>query len=219
MNITWLGQSCFKIEEKVAGNLVSVVTDPYDKKIGLRLPKTKANLATISHDHFDHNNVEAIVGIEENEPFVIDRSGEYEYRGIFVAGIGSFHDKKEGAERGKSVMFRIEINGISILHCGDLGTTLSDEQLEKIGNVDILLVPVGGTYTINAKEAAEIVRQVEPRVVIPMHYKIPGLDLDVDDVKGFIKEMGNGSEVMSKFKISKKDLPVEETQLVILEKQ
>lgn len=219
MNITWLGQSCFKIEEKVNGEIVTVVTDPYDKTIGLRLPKTKANLVTVSHDHHDHNNIEGVLGMEENEPFIIDRSGEYEYKGIFVNGVGSFHDKKEGEERGKSVMFRIEIDGVSVLHCGDLGTNLSDAQLEKIGEVDILLIPVGGKYTLNAKEAAEVVRQVEPRIVVPMHYKIPGLDLDIDDVKAFSKEMGNGSEVVSKLKMNKKDLPVDEIKLVILEKQ
>ena len=219
MNITWLGQSCFKIEEKVNGNLVTVITDPYDKTIGLRLPKTKANLITVSHNENDHNNVEAILGLEENDPFIIDRSGEYEYKGIFVNGIGSFRDKKEMEGLGKSVMFRIEIGGISVLHCGDLGTKLSDAQLEKIGEVDILLIPVGGTYTLNAKDAAEVVRQVEPRLVVPMHYKIPGLDLDIADVKAFSKEMGNGSDVLSKLKVNKKDLPVEEIKLVILEKQ
>ncbi|MBT7497528.1 MBL fold metallo-hydrolase [Candidatus Woesearchaeota archaeon] len=219
MNITWLGQSCFKIEEKVKGEVVTVVTDPYDKTIGLRLPKSKANLVTVSHDHHDHNNVEGVLGLEEKEPFIIDRSGEYEYKGVFVTGVGSFHDKKEGEERGKSVMFRIEIAGVSVLHCGDLGTKLSDAQLEKIGEVDILLVPVGGKYTVNAKEAAEVVRQIEPRVVVPMHYKIPGLDLDIDDVKAFSKEMGNGSEVIGKLKMNKKDLPIDEIKLVILEKQ
>lgn len=219
MNITWLGHSCFKIEEKIKGNLITVVTDPYEKQLGLRLPKTKANLVTVSHDHFDHNNVDGIIGLEENEPFVIDRSGEYEYKGVFVTGIGAYHDKKEGAERGKVVMCKIEINGISILHCGDLGTSLSDAQLEKIGDVDILLIPVGGLYTVNAKEASEVVRQIEPRIVVPMHYKIPGIDLDIDDVKAFSKEMGNGSEVLNKLKIAKKDLPAEEIKLVILEKQ
>lgn len=219
MNITWLGHACFKIEEKVDGNLVTVVTDPYDKQIGLRLPKTKANLVTVSHDHFDHNYIEGVGGLEDNEPFVIDRPGEYEYKGVFVTGIGAYHDKKEGADRGKTVMFRIEIDGITILHCGDLGTTLSDSQLEKIGDIDVLLIPVGGTYTVNAKEAAEVVRQIEPRMVVPMHYKIPGVNLDIDDVKNFSKEMGNGSEVLQKLKISKKDLPVEEIKLVILEKQ
>jgi L-ascorbate metabolism protein UlaG (beta-lactamase superfamily) len=219
MNITWHGQSCFKIEEKIKGQLVTVVTDPYENEAtGLRLPKMKAEIVTVSHDHDDHNNYGSILPVDSEQPKLIDRPGEYEANGVFVAGIGAYHDKKSGEELGKSVMYKMDIGGIKLLHLGDLGTTLSDAQLEKIDDVDVLFVPVGGKYTIDAKEAAEVVRQVEPRIVIPMHYSIPGLKYDIESVDKFKKEMGNNAEEVSKLKISKKDLPQEEIKLVILEK-
>lgn len=217
MNITWHGQSCFKIEEKVNGNLVTVVTDPFDNSIGLRLPKLRADIVSVSHSHSDHNNSAAVEGIADKSPFVIDRPGEYETRGVSIFGIGSFHDKSEGAERGKSVMFKFDFDGLTVLHLGDLGTLLSDQQLERLDEVDVLLIPVGGKYTINAKEAAEVVRQIEPRVVVPMHYHLPGLKVDLDGVEKFRKEMGNKAETMPKLKISKKEMPSDETKLVILE--
>ena len=218
MNITWLGHSSFRLEEKIDGENVVVVTDPYNKEVGLRMSKQKAHIVTSSHDHFDHNNFDAVVGIEEGGPIVFDRPGEYEVKGVFVIGIGSYHDKKEGKERGKSVMFKFDFAGVSVLHLGDLGTALSDAQLSKIEDVDILLVPVGGNYTIDSKEAAAVVRQIEPRIVIPMHYKIKGIDVDIENADKFIKEMGNNVEPLSKFKINKRDLPPENTQLVVLEK-
>lgn len=218
MNITWFGQSCFRLEEKIDGETIAAVTDPYGKEVGFKLPKQKAHIVTSSHDHFDHNNVEAVVGLEEDGPVVLDRPGEYEVKGVFVNGIGSYHDKKEGSERGKSIIFKFDFAGLTVLHLGDLGTTLSDVQLEKIEEVDILLVPVGGKYTIDAKEAAEVVRQIEPRIVIPMHYKIKGLTVDIENVEKFIKEMGNNAETLPKLKINKKDLPQEDTKLIILEK-
>jgi L-ascorbate metabolism protein UlaG (beta-lactamase superfamily) len=219
MNISWLGHSAFKIEEKINNEIITVVTDPYDKSIGLRFPKTKADIITVSHYHGDHSNIVDVKPAGETAPFIIDRPGEYEVKGVFVNGVGSYHDNKEGAERGKSTMFRIEMNGVSVLHCGDLGTTLSNFQLEKIGEIDIMLIPVGSTYTIGSKEAAEVVRQVEPRIVIPMHYKIPGVTLNINDASKFIKEMGNGQEPLAKLKINKKDLPQEEIKLVVLDKQ
>ena len=218
MNIIWNGQSCFRIEDKINGENVVLVTDPYDNSIGLRLPKQKATIVTTSHDHEGHNNVLAVEGIEEDGPIVFDRPGEYEVKGGFITGIGSYHDKQEGKERGKSIIFKIDFNGLTILHLGDLGTALSSAQLEKIENVDILLVPVGGTYTLNAKEAAEVVRQVEPRIVIPMHYKIKGLKTEIESEEKFIKEMGGDAEKLNKLKIAKKDLPQEDTKLIILEK-
>ena len=218
MDITWLGHSCFKIEGKIKGQPVIVVTDPYDNSTGLKLPKVKADLVSVSHAHEDHNNYAGFSGTEEALPLLIDRPGEYEVKGVFATGIGSYHDKKQGEERGKSVMFRFDLDGIKVLHLGDLGTALSGAQLERIEDVDILLIPVGGKYTIDAKEAAAVVRQIEPRIVIPMHYSIPGLKLDIDGVEKFKKEMGNKVEVLNKLKIAKKDLPQDEIKFIILEK-
>jgi len=219
MNITSLGHSCFEIEDKINGVPVVLVTDPYDKETGLRLPKTRADIVTVSHDHHDHNNVEAILGTEDKPPFIIDRPGEYEFKGMFVTGIGCYHDKEEGSKLGKSTMYKIESEDICVLHCGDLATTLSEAQLEKIGEVDVLLIPVGGKYTLDAKDAADVVRQIDPRIVIPMHYKVPGLNIDIAGVEAFCKEMGSNGEKMTKFKFQKKDLPSEEIKLIILEKE
>ena len=218
MNISWLGHSCFKMEEKIKGQQITILTDPFDKGTGLRLPKIKAEMVTVSHYHDDHSNVAGVHPVEGKDLVVIDRPGEYEVAGVFVFGIGSYHDKKQGQELGKSVMFKFDIGGIKVLHMGDIGTTLSDLQLEKVDEVDVLLIPVGGKYTVNAKEAAEIVRQIEPRIVIPMHYKIPGLKIDIDGLDNFRKEMGNKAETVNKLKIAKKDLPVDDVKLIILEK-
>jgi len=219
MYISWLGYSCFKIEEKVRGEeSVTIVTDPYDKSIGLRLPKTRADIVSVSHQHCGHNNVEEVLTATEEAPLVFDRPGEYEAKGVSLHGIGAYHDKKDGAVEGKSTMFHIEVGGINVVHLGDLGVMLSNQQIEKLGDIDVLLIPVGGKKTLDAKEAAELVRQLEPRIVIPMHYKSEGVTEDLDGLEKFKKEMGDKAEVMPKLKISKKDLPQEETKLIILER-
>lgn len=214
MTITWLGHSCFKIQDKE----VTVVTDPYDSSVGFKLPRLSADIVTISHDHYDHNNIDGVHGIG-GEPFLISGPGEYEVKGVFVYGIPFWHDKSQGKERGENIVYRIEMEGISVAHLGDLGHTLSEEQTSKLDGVDILLIPVGGKYTIGAREATEVINEIEPRIVIPMHYKIHGLKLDIDPVDKFLKEMGaSKAEKLPKLKISKKDLPQEETKVILLEK-
>lgn len=215
MTISWLGQSCFKIQ----GKDVALVTDPYGGEVGLKLSRLSADIVTVSHDHDDHNNVDAVRGEKGETPFLISSPGEYEVKGVFVYGIPFWHDKSEGKERGQSVTYRIEMEGISIAHLGDLGHTLNEEQVAKLDGVDILLIPVGDKWTIGAREAAEIINEIEPRIVIPMHYKIPGLKMDIDPVDKFLKEMGAGkAEHLPKLKIVKKDLPQEETKVIILDK-
>jgi len=210
MQITWLGQACFKIQGKEA----IIVTDPYEgSKYGLKPLRLKADIVTSSHDHDDHNNIKAISG----QPFVINTPGEFETKEVFIWGVHSWHDNKEGADRGDNVIFIFQIEGVKIAHLGDLGTSLSDKQFEKLEGVDILMVPVGGVYTIDGKQAADLVNKVEPRIVIPMHYKIPGLKLKLDGVEKFCNELGikaNGAE--DKLSINKKDLPVDEMQVVLL---
>ncbi|MFZ5364402.1 MAG: MBL fold metallo-hydrolase [Patescibacteria group bacterium] len=214
MTITWLGQSCFKIQ---IGD-VTLVTDPYNSEVGFKLPRLTADIVTVSHDHFDHNNTEGVSGIN-GAPFVITSPGEYEVKGVFVYGNLFWHDKSEGAERGSNIVYCIEAEGISLAHLGDLGHTLSDEQIEKLDGIDILFVPVGGKWTLGASEAVKIINAIEPRIVIPMHYKIPGLKVDVETVDKFLKEMGaSKAEKLPKLKISKKDLPQEETKVIVLEK-
>lgn len=214
MIITWLGHACFKIQDKE----VTIITDPYDSSIGFKLPRLKADIVTVSHDHYDHNNIAGVKGIS-GEPFIIKNPGEYEIKGVFIYGIPFWHDKSEGKERGANIAYRIEIEGISVVHLGDLGHFLTEEQAALLGSIDILLIPVGGKYTIGVKEAVEIINELEPRIVIPMHYKIPGLKIDIEPVDKFLKEMGVSKvERLPKLKIVKKDLPQEETKVILLEK-
>jgi len=212
MYITWLGQSCFKLQDKIGPDGVLLVTDPYEDKIGLKMPHFEADIVTISHSHYDHNNIGAIRG----NPFIINTAGEYEIKDVFVEGVESAHDEKEGSERGENIIYRIEMEDISITHLGDLGHVLDAKQLEKLEGTDILLIPVGGKYTINAAKAVEVISQIEPRIVIPMHYKIPGLKEDFDGIEKFIKELGIKPRNEEKLKISKKDLPQDDMELVIL---
>ena len=212
MIITWQGHSCFKIQDKIGSDGVTVVTDPFSKEVGLKVPNCEADIVTISHDHYDHNNSAALRG----QPLIINCAGEYDYKGILVEGIDSFHDDKEGKERGLNVIYRFEVEDISIVHLGDLGSPLDNGQLEKLAGTDILLIPVGGKYTLDAKKAVEVISQIEPRIVIPMHYKIKDLKIDIDPVDKFIKEIGVEPTYEEKLKISKKDLPQEDMELVIL---
>ncbi len=213
MIITWLGQSCFKIQDKTGTDNVVIATDPFSKDYGLKVPNFEAEIVTVSHlQHDDHNNVKALRG----DPFVVNGPGEYDIKGVAINGITSYHDNKQGEERGVNTIYRIEMDDITITHLGDLGHELSAEQIEAVGGTDILLVPVGGTYTLDAKKAAKVVSQIEPRIVIPMHYKIDGLKMDIDGVDKFVKEIGIKPTEEDKLKISKKDLPQEDMEVVIL---
>lgn len=209
MTISWFGQSCFRIEAKEG----SILIDPFSKEIGLKTPKIKDDVVLVTHSHFDHNNT-----TDANpEAFIIDTPGEYERKGIQVKGIPSYHDKSQGAERGLNTIYIIKAEEITACHLGDFGEgKLSDAQVEAIGDVDILFVPVGGVFTIDAREAVEVITQIEPKVVIPMHYKIPDLQIDLDGPEKFIKEIGLTPEKTDKLKIAKKLLPVEEIKLVML---
>lgn len=213
MIITWLGHSAFKLQDKISSDGVTLVTDPYGKETGFKMPSFEADIITVSHDHPDHNNVDALRG----KPFVIDCAGEYDTKGILIEGIDSYHDEEEGKLRGNNIIYRIEIDDISVVHLGDLGHVLSNEQLEKLVGTDILLIPVGGKSTLDAKKAVEVISQIEPRIVIPMHYKVEGLAYeDFDSVDKFVKELGIQPSYEDKLKISKKDLPQEDMELVIL---
>lgn len=212
MIITWQGHSCFKIQDKIGPDGLTVVTDPFNKEIGLKVPNFEADIVTISHDHYDHNNAGALRG----QPFVVKSAGEYDIKGVMVEGIASYHDDKDGKENGGNIIYRIEMDDISVVHLGDLGQVLDNAQLEKLAGTDILLIPVGGEYTLDAKKAVEVISQIEPRLVIPMHYKTKDLKIDIEGVDKFVKELGVTPTYEEKLKISKKELPSEDMELVIL---
>jgi L-ascorbate metabolism protein UlaG (beta-lactamase superfamily) len=191
--IYWAGQSCFEISvSNSKDHEANIVIDPYDEKTGLKLPNLSADILLVTHQHHDHNNIKAVKG----DPFLIEGPGEYEVKGVFVQGIPSFHDDKEGKERGQNTIYVLEAEEMRFCHLGDLGQKqLTDEQLEKIDGVDVLMIPVGGEYTIDSSEAQKIIGQIEPKIVIPMHYALTKGDSKLDDVSKFLKTMGKPSVV------------------------
>lgn len=215
MIITYLGHSCFKLEGKE--NQAVLITDPFNADYGLKVPKMEADILTISHEHKDHSNAEA-VKVTDGKPFTINMAGEYEIKGVLIYGIPSYHDNEQGVKRGANIIYRIEMDNISIAHLGDLGHIPSNEIFEKLEGVDVLLIPVGGTYTIGAKEAANIISQIEPRIVVPMHYNDNNLKMDdIDTVEPFLKEMGvSKPESINKLKLTKNDLPQGTMQVVVM---
>ena len=169
MIIKWLGHASFLMES--AG--IKLLTDPFNAEIGYQLYKDKVDIVTVSHEHWDHNAVDILSG----NPRVIRETGLSTIDGIKILGISSFHDKKQGQERGNNIIFKISSENLDILHLGDLGHVLTDRQLMEVGNADILLVPVGGRYTVDAEAAYEIVEQLQPSIIIPMHFLTPDVSL------------------------------------------
>lgn len=213
--ISWAGQSCFQISvSNSKDHSADIVIDPFDESIGLKVPNFSADILLISHDHADHNNAKGIKG----EPFIISGPGEYEVKEVFIKGIPSFHDDKEGKEKGKNTIYLIEAEDIKFCHMGDFGQKqLTDEQLEKIDGVDVLMIPVGGEYTINSAEAQKIISQIEPKIVIPMHYAIPKLNVKLDEVAKFLKNMGKDSTVpQDKFTVKSSALPKDGAMEIIV---
>ncbi len=212
MDITYLGQASFRIKGKNA----AVVLDPFSNDIGIKFPKVEADIVTVTHDHPDHNNISGVGG----EPFVVRGPGEYEVAGVEIVAVASFHDNKSGAERGKNTIYNLKIDKINVAHLGDLGQdSLTEQQVEELGNVDILFLPVGGYYTIDAGTAAKIASQLEPKIIIPMHYLDSETNITVlEPVEKFLKEIGKEDiEATTKFTITVDKLP-EETQVVLMKK-
>ncbi len=220
MNITWYGQSCFRVSlqgQKKSRQAVSLVIDPFDESVGLKMPKIEADILLITHNHKDHSNRK----ITKTETFIIDSPGEYELRDVFIHGIFSFHDEQKGEERGTNTIYTIEAEEMKICHMGDFGQgEITNEQLKKIGDVDILMIPVGGVFTIGAKEATKIISQIEPRIIIPMHYKIPKLKIKLEELSPFLKAIGEkNATTEEKLNIQKKNLPSGEMKVVPLSPQ
>jgi len=209
MEISWLGHSCFRIK----GSHATVITDPYSPEIGYSLGKPTADIVTVSHQHPGHSYIQGIGG----DPKQVAGPGEYEISGVLIIGITTYHDKEGGKKKGKNTGYLIQIDEVAVCHLGDLGHVLTNEQVEEMENVDVLLLPAGGISTIDAPLAAEVVRQLEPKVVVPMHYKTEALKRELERVDRFLKEMGvKEIESQPKLSFSKANLPIS-TQVFLLD--
>ena len=209
MDITWLGHSCFRIK----GSQAVIITDPFPPDLGYSLGKPTANIVTVSHQHPSHSFVQGVGG----EPRIVQGPGEYEISGVLIIGVATFHDAEGGQKRGKNTVYLMEVDGISVCHLGDLGHVLTSEQVEEIGDVDVLLLPVGGVSTIGAPMAAEVIRQLEPKAVVPMHYKTPAINRELEPVDKFLKEMGMEQiDSQPKLSFTKSNLPAS-TQVFLLD--
>jgi L-ascorbate metabolism protein UlaG (beta-lactamase superfamily) len=178
MRIDWLGHACFLI---TSSSGLRIITDPYEPNIGYSPINESADIVTVSHDHFDHNAVKEVKG----NPEVVKKSATV--KGINFKAVETFHDEAKGSKRGRNTVFVFEVDGVKICHMGDLGHIPSQEQLRELGEVNILLIPVGGFYTIDARQASEIVSILKPNIVIPMHYKTEKIDFPISGVEEFLK--------------------------------
>ncbi len=214
MDITYLGHASFRIK----GGKKYLVTDPYEG-VGFSFPKNiKADLVTISHHHDDHAFVEGVKG----EPFVIDAPGEYEVEGIDVIAFSTYHDDEKGKERGKNLVIQFTIEDFQVLHCGDLGHDLSSSIVDELAEIDVMMVPVGGVYSLDPKGAKKIINTIAPKIVIPMHYKTDDHDQEtfgeMKTVEEFLESADLEYEKQEELSLSRSDLP-EDTKVVVLEQK
>jgi L-ascorbate metabolism protein UlaG (beta-lactamase superfamily) len=210
LDVTWLGHACFRLR----GRGAAVVTDPYPPAVGLKLGRMDAEVVTVSHEHENHSYTQLV----RDGAYEIHGPGEYEVAGVSVVGVPTYHDSEKGARHGRNTVYLIEIDDVRICHLGDLGHKLDDAEAEGVASPDVLLVPVGGHSVMNGAQAAEVVRQLEPRYVVPMHYAIPGLKVELDPVDRFLKEMGvTASEAQPKLSVQKSSVTEYETKVVVLE--
>lgn len=184
MRITWYGHSMFKIE---ASNGFTIVTDPFDSSVGYDIPDLSADIVTVSHNHHDHNNTDA-VDIKQR---IINKAGNFNVNGIDIKGIKSFHDNSKGAKRGNNIIFKYSIDGFDVCHLGDLGHMLSTDDIKDLGNVDVLMIPVGGYYTMDANTSFKVVNAINPKIILPMHYKTDRVSMPILEPHDFIKMFKN----------------------------
>lgn len=205
MTIRWLGHACFLITSEAG---VRVLIDPFDASIGYKVPSVEADVVLTSHDHSDHS----AINLAKGQPQIIMGSGEHQARGISFTGVASFHDTSSGSLRGRNTIFVFELDDVRVCHLGDLGHTLEHKQITHIGPVDVLLIPVGGVFTIAAHDADKVIEHLRPRIVIPMHYKTPALSLPIEPVDKFLANKPNVRRLeSSELKITRELLPSEQT--------
>ncbi|MCL6472185.1 MAG: MBL fold metallo-hydrolase [Firmicutes bacterium] len=198
--ITWFGHSMFLIEDNRG---IRIITDPYQEYTGYTPPKISADIVTISHHHRDHNNISTING----SPEVIDSIGKFNIKGILIEGIPSFHDEVRGKKRGENIIFKYNVGGITLAHMGDFGQPITDEQVGALLGVDVLMIPVGGVYTIDGKEAARVVKIIKPKIAIPIHYKTAHCAFEIDTAEPFLEEMDVVKRKGSTIELSAANIP------------
>lgn len=207
MLIRWHGHSCFEIGDE---NEITIITDPHDgKSIGIKQPVVVGDIVLMSHDHFDHNCERIVQGLDKK---LVTKAGNHMIKGIPITGIASFHDEEEGRRRGENIIFSFELEGLRFCHLGDLGESLDESQLSKIGDVDVLFIPIGGTFTLDAKGAWKVIKTIKPRVVVPMHFRVGGLSLSIAPVEEFL-DMAKPDQVVkvgNEIELTKDDLPEEQ---------
>ena len=210
MKIQWLGHSCFLL---TAQDETRVLNDPFNPEIGYPAPAVAADIVTTSHQHDDHNYTKVVRG----KFMVINSAGKHTIKGIEILGVPTFHDEAGGSKRGKNLVFRVTIDGISVVHCGDLGHPLNAEQAKALGAVDVLLVPVGGFYTIDPAAAQQVMEQLQPRLTVPMHFKTPVLNFPIQPVEPFLALVGGGKWAGSMtIEVNRASL-AEDPQVVVLD--
>ena len=192
MGIKWFGQSCFEIKTAQG----TIVADPFGDSIGFVMPSLRADVLTISHQHFDHNNRAKVAARQ-----IIETPGAHQAGEIKITGWLAPHDEQGGAQRGQVIIFKFEAEGINLVHLGDLGTVLSDIQVSQVGRADILFIPVGGKYTLDISQAVNVARLLQPKIIVPMHYRVPGLKIDLAGPEEFINQLGITPEYLDKLEI------------------
>jgi len=209
MDIKFHGHACFTISDKI----LTIVTDPYTESTGLSLPSLTANVVTVSYESPNHNNFKAIQG----DPRVFHWPGEYEVAGVHFRGIHSFHNSKDDEEQKENIIFCYIFKDLHLCHLGAQGTKLTSEQLEKVGDVDVLFVPVGKKGALDGKKTKEVIEQIEPRVIIPMMYHTEGSILELDPLNQFLSAMGsNNVESLDQFTFKKSELPENTSKIIVL---
>ncbi len=214
MKLTWLGHSAFKLEESTG---TTIVTDPYHSHIGFRMPDVTADVVTVSHSHGDHNNIESVLG----NPTVINRAGAYEIGGVHMLAHRTHHDDKRGALRGENLVFKFRMDGVDLCHMGDIGEECNAILVEALMPVNILMIPIGGNYTINAEQAKEYVDKIMPDIVVPMHYKTKDLDMDIDRLNEFLNLFDDENIIYQEtatVEFDRADFNGEQTKVLVLDK-
>ncbi len=215
MKLTWLGHSAFLLEESTG---TKIVTDPFNSKfVGYEMPRVEADVVTVSHNHDDHNYIGSVKG----NPTLLNKVGSYEIGGVHVLASRTYHDDEKGAKRGENLVFRYRMDGVDLCHLGDIGEDCNAFLIESLMPVNVLMIPVGGNYTIDAAQAKEYVDRLMPDIVIPMHYKTKDCALDIDKINEFLDLFDNESIIYSDnntIEFDRADFDGEETKVLVLEK-